>query len=397
MGNNVSAGMEASEGQLDNQTQIQIQPDQALSVRLVIDETQIQLYLNNISVQTFPIDSSKQAGSGLIIEPASLWGNRVGNTVSLSDFSATSTPGHTWLPNITNETKTQALTVPRFRKDDAPRHALLAANGDILRGEIEAATANHFEFRSGLENLTVPRDRVKAVIWLKKPDNNPVTPAPENPVLKQLNQKIQQRIRYSSTGLNGLISFIQQEASDLKFKLPEKEDPRRFQMQFGGQTLGQALDHICSLFNLQYRVDHDGTIILEPSLQFSKDTVRKVYWLKTVLHSPIQLLQKKLLTGRAFSFPEGTSLLWQPTDKVLEMTNTAANQKLLAQVLESDLGGSLGSPTHWLLLANGARFGLTVDKFEKDFIYGHHPVYGACKVPMSRRFILSAPPCRIPA
>ena len=33
-------------------------------------------------------------------------------------------------------------------------------------------------------------------------------------------------------------------------------------MQFGGQTLSQALDHICSLFNLQYRVDHDGTIDL---------------------------------------------------------------------------------------------------------------------------------------
>ncbi|MGB8356842.1 MAG: TlpA disulfide reductase family protein [Chthoniobacteraceae bacterium] len=386
MGNSVTTGMEASEGQLDNQTQIQIQSDQSLPVRLVIDETQIQLFLNNINIQTFPIDPSKRAGSGLIIEPSSLWGNSV-NPISLSDFSATSTPGHTWLPNINKETKAQALTVPRFRKNDAPQHALLAANGDILRGEIEAATASHFEFRSGLENLVVPRDRVKAVIWLKKPDTSLPTSEPESPVLKQLDQKIEQHMRYGPSGLNILIGFIQQQDSGLKFKLPEKEDPRRFQMQFGGQTLGQALGRICSLFNLQYRVDKDGTIILEPSQQLSKDMVQKVYWLKA---SPFTdtAAAKEALVGKGISFPEGTALLWQPTDKMLVMTNTVANQNLLAQLLESDLGGSLGSPTHWLLLANGARFGLIVDKFEKDFIYGHHPVYGACKVPMSQVYII---------
>jgi thiol-disulfide isomerase/thioredoxin len=65
--------------------------------------------------------------------------------------------------------KEHALTVPRFRKDDPPRHALLAANGDLLRGVIEAATAQHFAIRSGLETIQVPRDRVKAAVWLVKP------------------------------------------------------------------------------------------------------------------------------------------------------------------------------------------------------------------------------------
>lgn len=59
--------------------------------------------------------------------------------------------------------------VPRFRKEDPPRQALLAANGDLLRGVIEAATAEHFAMRSGLETIQVPRERVKAAVWLIKP------------------------------------------------------------------------------------------------------------------------------------------------------------------------------------------------------------------------------------
>jgi thiol-disulfide isomerase/thioredoxin len=62
-------------------------------------------------------------------------------------------------------------------------------------------------------------------------------------------------------------------------------------------------------------------------------------------------------------------------------------------LLTSDFGGNLGSPTHWLLLTSGARLTLTVDKFEQDFITGHNPVYGSCKVPMSQVYIIrtSAP------
>ena len=45
----------------------------------------------------------------------------------------------------------------------------LESNGDLLRGVIEAATAEHFAIRSGLETVHVPRDRVKASVWLIKP------------------------------------------------------------------------------------------------------------------------------------------------------------------------------------------------------------------------------------
>jgi thiol-disulfide isomerase/thioredoxin len=45
------------------------------------------------------------------------------------------------------------------------------------------------------------------------------------------------------------------------------------------------------------------------------------------------------------------------------------------------------------VLASGARLGLAVDKFGPDFILGHHPVYGRCKVPVSEVCVLrNSPP-----
>ena len=168
-GRAIYLGMESSEGQLENQIQVRVGMGKPVPVRLGIAEKQIEVYIDGCLAQTFPIDSGKRAGSGLIVEPASLWGNSV-NPISLSNFSATTPPGHTWLPDVNSEVRTQALTIPRFRKDAPPRQALLAANGDLLRGEIEAVTATHFGFRSGMETIRVPRDRVKAAIWLKGPD-----------------------------------------------------------------------------------------------------------------------------------------------------------------------------------------------------------------------------------
>ena len=48
----------------------------------------------------------------------------------------------------------------------------------------------------------------------------------------------------------------------------------------------------------------------------------------------------------------------------------------------------VASPTHWLLLTNGGRIGLTVEKFEPDAVIGTHPVYGRCKVPMSEVYTI---------
>ncbi len=377
-GDRVSSGLETTEGQFLNQVQTKL-PAGPVNVRLVIAEKQVELYFNEILSQKFNIEQSKRMGSGLLIEPAGMWGNSV-SPISLSGFSARAVPGRAWLPEVNKETKLQALTIPRFRKDDPPRQALLAANGDVLRGEVEAVTSTHLGFRSGLESLKVPLDRIKAVIWLKKPDETAAA-VPVAAAAAWLDHKIQRRTRYRGGALTSLVQILQAEAPELKFVYP-KDDSRRVSMDFGGQTIGEALDQICGLFGFRYRMEGSDTVVLEPGASTGGNLVAKTYWVKAGA-LPAKPPVQELLASKGLTFGKGASVLWQPAAQQLLMTNNAANHDKLLALLAAEYGGSLGSPTHWLLLTSGARLGLAVDRFDKDAVVGHHPLYGKCRIPMS--------------
>jgi len=385
-GSYVYSGLETGDGQLADQIRTGIESRKPLAVKLVVQEKTVELHLNGVMIQKFVITSSSRQGAGLILEPASLWGNSV-NSVSLSGFSSRSVPGQTWLPDVSAETKTQALTVPRFRKDDPARHAIIAANGDVLRGEIEAATATHFGFRSGLEALRVPRDRVKAAIWLKKPLEDAPAAVESSTAQKLLEKRFERRTRYSNSGLNSLLSAIEREAGGLKIRKPDKQDSRSFPFQFGGQTIGETLEQVCALFGMKYRLDNDGNVVIEEVPTIPKGLVQKSRWLKPGVFSEKGSVQE-ILASKGVPFPTGASAVWQSSAHQLTMTNTMENQSKLTEVLSAHFGGSLGSPTHWLLLTSGARLGLSVEKFNPDFVTGHHPIYGLCKVPMSQVFVV---------
>jgi thiol-disulfide isomerase/thioredoxin len=390
-GNQFLAGGEAANGQFDNQSQTMIKQGEPVSVRLEISDDKVEVFANDVSLLEIPIDPANCSGTGLIIEPASVWGNNP-FPVSLSDFSTKLDPGRTWLPEVSDEIRTQVLTVPRFEKDDPPKHLLLAANGDVLRGEVEAATDTHFGFRCGLEELNVPRDRVRAVIWLKPPDPAASTaPAGDTPpdVLKDC---IQMRIMFGGAGLNQYMSFLQSQDSRLKYKLPDHDEQHIVQMQLGNQTVGEALNAICARFEMTYRVDTDGTIVLESqALETGNGLVRKDYWLKPgaiLTSSPLQ----DMLTSKGINFPPDSSVKWDPRADLLSMINTPDNQARLAALINSDFGGSLGSPTYWLELISGGRIGLAMDRFQGDSIIGHTPAYGTVKVPMAEVYLIRTAP-----
>ncbi|WP_395717593.1 TlpA family protein disulfide reductase [Prosthecobacter sp.] len=166
MGSEVCFGLEASGDQMDRQ--FRLRSSGPMPVRIAIGDTSVEVYLNGVSARKITLDPKMRSGSGMIIEPFSLWGNGE-RDAKINSFSARIAPGRVAVPNVEAKAKEHALTVPRFRKEDPPKHALLAANGDVLRGVIEAATAAHFSVRSGLETIQVPRDRVKAAVWLIKP------------------------------------------------------------------------------------------------------------------------------------------------------------------------------------------------------------------------------------
>ncbi|MFN0079527.1 MAG: TlpA family protein disulfide reductase [Prosthecobacter sp.] len=166
MGSEVCFGLEATGDQMDRQ--FRLRSNGPMPMRISIAENSIEVFFNGLSVRKIELTPQMRSGGGIIIEPFSLWGNGE-REVKINSFSARIAPGRVAVPVVDVKAKEHALTVPRFRKEDPPRHALLAANGDLLRGVIEAATANHFAIRSGLETIQVPRDRVKAAVWLIKP------------------------------------------------------------------------------------------------------------------------------------------------------------------------------------------------------------------------------------
>jgi thiol-disulfide isomerase/thioredoxin len=302
----------------------------------------------------------------------------------LSGFSMAALPGCSLAPAVDGDAKIQALTVPRFRKDAPPLHALVAGNGDVLRGEIEAATASHFAFRSGLESLRVPRERVVAAVFLKKPGLGAPLPEKKSRAQQLLDQMIENRMGYGGADLNMLVEAVQREVPDLKFKLPEPRIERRVQIQLGAQTAREALDQICALFDLRFRVDAaDDTVVIEAAAQSVPPAmVQKVYWLKSGAFADGAAIAGAL-DAKGVPFPPGADAIWNAEVGQLVVTNTRENQQKLLEVLGTDFGGSLGTPTHWLMLANGARIGLAVEKFEKESVTGTHPVYGRCRVAMA--------------
>ncbi len=385
MGNSMSTGIEMAEGQFNSQNRTMLKSG-PVAVRLVIDERSVQCYLNDILVETVPLPATKRAGSGLILEPASLWGNAV-ESVALTGFSASLESGQAFLPVVNADAKTQALTVPRFRKDDPPRQALLAANGDLLRGEIEAITNTQFGFRVGLEELHVPRERVRAVVALQKPSDQP-PPEEEDAIHKLLDRKIEGRTWFGRTNLATLINVIQQAAPELKFKLPAGGgEQSATQYRFDGSSIEDTLGSICELFGLHYRIEKDVIVIDANPAVAAAGSVSVVYWLKPGTFGGKETAEA-LLAAKGISFAGGTSAKWQESSQCLEVTATPENQAKLVAVLNQDFGGVLGSPTHWLRLTNGGQIGLTVEAFESDVIRGTHPIYGRCRVPMSEVYAI---------
>jgi peroxiredoxin len=382
-GNQINCGEEGSDGQFNNNELDAVPPGGILQVHLAILDREVDLYLNGLLLEKYPIPPAARAGTGLIIEPAGVWGNSA-QPAKLTAFSMTLPPGGTSVPDVAPDAKDQALTIPRFRRDDPPTHALIAPNGDVLRGEIEAATTENFGFRSGMEDLVVPRDRVKAVIWLGKPTEAQPSATP-NPADQVLNQVIPGPISFGGVTLGTVTNWLQSSCPGLKFKLPKDKGPSH-QIMIGGDTLASTLDKICSEFDLTYHIDENGVIVFESSgpepVAASSPLIEKVYWLKPG-SLPSDTPPDKFLAGKGIPFPKGATATWQTVAGQLTMRNTADNQALFAQLAASSLGGIIGSPTHWVILNNGARIGLAVDNFGKDTVSGWHPLYGRCTIPTS--------------
>jgi thiol-disulfide isomerase/thioredoxin len=178
MGNEVMFGIETRGDQMDNQNRIAA--PRSAPVKIEIKDRTVEVSVNGVSLRRINLTPEMRSGGGVILEPFSLWGNGE-RAVKITHFEAKSGPGRLAMPNVDPKAREHALLVPRFRRESPPKHVLVAANGDLLRGVIEAGTRKHFAVRSGLETVQVPADRVSAVIWLEKPEEKVAEKKEEKP------------------------------------------------------------------------------------------------------------------------------------------------------------------------------------------------------------------------
>ena len=135
----------------------------------------IKVSCNGTPLLSAAIDKNKTQGEGLILRAGSMWGNTV-RPVTVTGFRAAPKAGELPVLNASATAKAEALTIPRFRRDVLPKHLLVANNGDVVRGRIEAITGDSLRFTSGIETLDVARSRVRAIVWPQLPDTKPAGP-----------------------------------------------------------------------------------------------------------------------------------------------------------------------------------------------------------------------------
>ena len=162
------AVMEDSENNSRSSEQLRNLTRKDIQLRLVFDENSMLLFANDLMVLSAPLPAAKRTGSGLVFMPSNMWGN-TGRDVRISNLNVRSRPDFLQAPTVPEDVRREALTVPRFRRESPPLHALIAPNGDLLRGKIESATPTSITFQSGTEEVQIPCSRVTAAIWLAKP------------------------------------------------------------------------------------------------------------------------------------------------------------------------------------------------------------------------------------
>ena len=166
---------------MQNQKDLVRVPKRKADVRLVMRDGKIFINVNGQDVTSFRLNPAgaetrslafhaniNSAGqtvvNGLVKE---------GSGVQISEFEIDNLSGGSIRQFIEDEVRQTTLTVPRFRRNNPPTHALIASNGDVLRGRLVSINAEDVQFESRLEPLRINRSRIAAIVQLESRKKEP--------------------------------------------------------------------------------------------------------------------------------------------------------------------------------------------------------------------------------
>lgn len=142
---------------------VRIDPEAPCPITLKWTLKQLELHVSGMLVFRQNLSDKITSGNGLILEPFGMWGNQT-RPSEISHLLLRHFPGARPRPALDADTRAWSLAVPRRLADDPPKHLLVAANGDVLRGTIAALNPRHLILRSGLEEWQVPRERITSLL-----------------------------------------------------------------------------------------------------------------------------------------------------------------------------------------------------------------------------------------
>ena len=160
---------------MQNQKDLIRAPKRKADVRLVMRDGKIFVAVNGQDVTSFRLNPAGAETRSLAFHAnvnsagQTVVNGRVteGTGVQVSEFEIDNLSGGSIRQFIEEEVRQTTLTVPRFRRNNPPTHALIASNGDVLRGRLVSINAEDVQFESRLEPLRINRSRIGAIVQLE--------------------------------------------------------------------------------------------------------------------------------------------------------------------------------------------------------------------------------------
>ena len=150
---------------------IEIEDNEA-SFTIVAEPKKVIVFANERSkpVLTIPLSPDQISGNGVYFNLGGGWPgwNQTPTEITFSNFLIERSPGSIPRKIIDSHSREMALTIPRIYRGKVPTHLLVAPNGDMLRGKLLSGVGNELRFDSKGEILTLPRNRVSTLVWLRE-------------------------------------------------------------------------------------------------------------------------------------------------------------------------------------------------------------------------------------
>lgn len=386
-----------------------------IPIRLRVMNREVEIYVGG---ERMPLNlhlASKRNGNGLLIEPGRYFGNN-SRAIELTGFSAKADSRHPVMPALEAESRKQVLSIPRFRKEEPPRHLLVSINGDALRGYIERTDEKSVTLKVGDATHDIPVERLQAAIWMTRPahaDSGSTETEASTPRAKTL-AKLERPIQIFQVGGPVMSHIFQIRAQDNSLEIEvdaavsASQTNKVIRGDAGDFTVGAYLRKICERFEVDHEIERDGKVHIRQKAAATESLRRqRAYILASNpfltneippikdLFSPAAssgsvsalgtsnknpVVAQSLAAASELGAREGEmKVTWEPGTRQLNATLSPDGHLQLVKVLEGLSGKPPFQPTHWVTLRGGAFFALALDGCANERIRGRHATLGPCE------------------